>query len=598
MVDASSSSRPAVSPVASVSVSGRLDPLSLLPGRILDARVAAFLNDGAVRLDFAGGSLSARAGFPLALGMEVRLQVQADGMTLKLLLPESARPAGSAGQPAGPSGTPAPAAPVPGLSANPSAIALFAALGNTAALRQAPPAPEAVVRAAAGLAASVRPPVTPGEAAPRPAAAQAPAPALPSPSAPSARAVLAGLLNSLADAATAAEAPLPEAPRQAAARLLDLPLPPRASPLPAAAASSAPVHTGSPGSAPASQAVAIVAPLLASLARAVADTDGPVADFMRAAAARLLDTQPMAATGTRPLPAPMGAARAGLVPLLEAARAPAGAQTDQPVAVRAALARIAALAAPVADAADPEFLRQAMARAGLGLETRLAAAAAGGVPVGADLKAALLVLRNVLQSWMGADLSDNETGHAPGPATTRPATPAPTAQTAQDAARQELARALLRHTEAALARLRVAQVAALPEPGDPATVRADRDGPVHHFEIPLNDGGRFLIAQFDVSRDGGGGQEEDGAAAWSVRLALDLDDPIGATQALVALRGGQVGVRFWAQRQETADLLRDHEDLLRALLAEAGLATGEIIVRTGPAPSPASGAQHLVDQRT
>ena len=63
------------------------------------------------------------------------------------------------------------------------------------------------------------------------------------------------------------------------------------------------------------------------------------------------------------------------------------------------------------------------------------------------------------------------------------------------------------------------------------------------------------MAQFEISRDGGGNEVEAAKRVWRARFSLDVE-PAGPVHALVSLSGDRTSVRMWAERPATAAQLR------------------------------------------
>jgi hypothetical protein len=98
----------------------------------------------------------------------------------------------------------------------------------------------------------------------------------------------------------------------------------------------------------------------------------------------------------------------GLAPLFADAAAIAK-SAALPISVRRAATELLSLRVPVEGGVTAKDVQQAFSSSGLFLETRLAAAASGGVQSvpPTDLKAALIVMRQVLSTWLGnADPAD------------------------------------------------------------------------------------------------------------------------------------------------------------------------------------------------
>ena len=107
---------------------------------------------------------------------------------------------------------------------------------------------------------------------------------------------------------------------------------------------------------------------------------------------------------------------------------------------------------------------------------------------------------------------------------------------APDAPLATTAHHLLDDTDAAIARQTLLQVASLPDRVDIAQ-SADRiTAPRWNFEIPFATPQGTAMAQFEISRDGGGNEVEAAKRVWRARFSLDVE-PAGPVHALVSLTG-------------------------------------------------------------
>jgi Flagellar hook-length control protein FliK len=292
------------------------------------------------------------------------------------------------------------------------------------------------------------------------------------------------------------------------------------------------------------------------------------------------------------------ARQGGLAPLLAdleqavnggALPASVAAAAGQVLDLRASLARL-----------DAAALRQALARSGLFLEAGLAASlssgTAAGMASGVDLKAALLVLRQMLKSWFDGEPAPGPVG-LPVPASAPPPPYRGAPPSAQPAVPPSLppfalpgamAQRLLAETDEALARHTLLQVASLPEAG--AAGPPAQRGAQWAFEIPFATGQGGAIAQFEISRDGQSAATAEGPSVWRVRFSLNVE-PMGPVHALIAVAGERAAVTLWAEREASAARLRAGSSLLAEALCGAALAPGDIQFRVGTpaAPPPAAG---------
>jgi hypothetical protein len=392
----------------------------------------------------------------------------------------------------------------------------------------------------------------------------------------------------------------------------------------AEAATTAQVATGAAGNAATSTA-AVTDPLLAAQATQAA----PPSPIVVATAALAAAVQSSAARQN------------GLAPLLADAGVAAGIPT-LPEPVRQATERLLALQPTLGETLSADSIKQALNRSGLFLEAHLSEAADGGAADASaagraamapgpsdDIKAALIVLRSVLKTWLATDAGVGHIGSSPAAATPNPAaaktappldlhlplpngadagkaaadpraaTPPPPYRGAPTAAQpaaapsitpdmtpHDIGKVLLNETDAALARQTLLQAASLPnQPGvDP---RLDpTNGPRWNFEVPFMTPQGWAVAQFEIARDGRNAPAEGLKPMWRARFSLDVE-PIGPVHAQIALIGQRAAVTLWAERPDTSARLRDNAPALADALRQAELEAGDVLVRAGMPPRPA-----------
>ncbi|HEX5477462.1 MAG TPA: flagellar hook-length control protein FliK [Burkholderiales bacterium] len=156
---------------------------------------------------------------------------------------------------------------------------------------------------------------------------------------------------------------------------------------------------------------------------------------------------------------------------------------------------------------------------------------------------------------------------------------------------------LIDDTDAALARQTLLQVASLPDRADANGNRSDASVPRWNFEIPFVTPQGTAMAQFEISRDGGGGLEiETAQRTWQARFSINVE-PAGPVHALISLSGDRASVRMWAERPQTAAQLRAGASELSQALSQAELSPGDIVIREGTPPHPAPAkAGHFLDR--
>ena len=385
------------------------------------------------------------------------------------------------------------------------------------------------------------------------------------------------------------------------------------------AAAAQVANGGAAGGAAASAVATVADPLLA----AQATPPSPVAVATAALAAAVQSS---------------AARQNSLAPLLADASVAAGVPA-LPEPVRQAAERLLALQPTLGETLSADSIKQALSRSGLFLEAHLSAAADGGTAdaaaagrtaaapgPGDDIKAALIVLRGVLKTWLATDTGGvGNIGTSPASAPPNPAGPkaqpldlhlplpnpdgktadprpaaappppyrgAPTA--AQPAAApsitpdmtpHDIGKVLLSETDAALARQTLLQAASLPsQPG--ADQRLDQTGPRWNFEVPFMTPQGSAVVQFEIARDGRNTPAEGLKPVWRARFSLDVE-PIGQVHAQIALIGSRAAVTLWAERPDTSARLRDNAPELADALRQAELDPGDVLVRAGLPPRPA-----------
>ncbi len=270
-----------------------------------------------------------------------------------------------------------------------------------------------------------------------------------------------------------------------------------------------------------------------------------------------------------------------------------------PAAVHTALEQLVAFHLPGDGSLDAEQLRTAVLNSGLLYEAKLAMGS-NAPSLGADMKGVLLVLQNGLRAWLGTTPTGRLAGGRPAP----PLKGAGTLQPGGSALPSDLSQLppkdigqfLLAQTEAALARLRLTQIASLP--GDPETATGRSDKPAHEltFELPFAVGERTVVVQFKLSREGAKrtGEPDDG---WSLRFSLDAE-PLGPVHGAVVLRQEKVSVTLWAEGGEAAEMLRGGLSSLRQTLDGPAFDIGELQVLTGSPERSVFSAGTVVDRVT
>ena len=293
-------------------------------------------------------------------------------------------------------------------------------------------------------------------------------------------------------------------------------------------------------------------------------------------------------------------AQGSLAPLL----ANAGAAAAQPggvlpTAIQATIEQLASFRLSSNGALNVDAVRDAVLNSGLFYEAKLASGAAPAALTG-DMKAILFALQAALRSWLGGvPQSKPDTAKTAPPIRGGGLTAGGGVAAAADLralSSPDIAQLLLAQTGAALARLRLAQFASLPEDPEGSRTGTAKGGAEWTFELPFALGEKTTIIQFQLSREPGShGLESDNV--WRIRFSLDIE-PLGPVHAAIVWKHNQVAVTLWAETEDAAQRLRRQTSILNAALDSASLATDKIQVHAGrPEPGkPVAGA--FVDRVT
>ena len=285
-----------------------------------------------------------------------------------------------------------------------------------------------------------------------------------------------------------------------------------------------------------------------------------------------------------------------MAPLMANLAAVTGGGVELPANVHSAIERLIGFHLPTDGSLDSEQLRTAILNSGIFYEARLAGG--GGRAIAGDMKAVLLLLQAGLRSWLGPPPEARLGGERPPPPMRGggPARPA-SAQVPADLSHlppKDLGRLLLAQADATLSRLRLAQMASLPDQAGGETLRGERPGQSWTFELPFAVGEATLVVQFKLSREPGAGKRE-GETLWRLRFSLE-PEALGPVHGAVVWQRGQVAVTLWAERPEAAARLSGDVEDLRGALSIDGLA--EIQVLNGRPRDATPEAGVVVDRRT
>ena len=210
---------------------------------------------------------------------------------------------------------------------------------------------------------------------------------------------------------------------------------------------------------------------------------------------------------------------------------------------------------------SPVRLREWLLQSGLFLEANLAAGRPPGNDLKADLLTLLLQLRTRLEQELTQKLDRGPVGPETGARTQTSGEP--------ESAITKLLHLLLRQTEGSLARVQLHQLSSLPTD----------DGTRHvwQFELPIPrpHGGHdeFLVR---LERERNPNADDTEGYRWRVTLNFDLAR-LGPIQAQLSLLEEQeVSTLFLAERDESAQLIKEQLPLLEQALTRAGLRIGSL----------------------
>ncbi len=235
---------------------------------------------------------------------------------------------------------------------------------------------------------------------------------------------------------------------------------------------------------------------------------------------------------------------------------------------------------------DGAGLKQALARSGVVFENTLQRSGGMPLPQG-DLKSALLGLRNELRLWLGGEPQTKSPSQQPPPPPTHGAQPRagkpiilPMPANLSSA---ETGARLLGQTEAALARMQLTQLTSLPDGAMRAAQGPTGSAGELNMELPMLFGGELSVGQFQILKDGRKGAGGKGEEGWKMRFSINFSQT-GEVGATVSLYGGKTAVMLWAEREETAEVLKESQGELEDALAARGLEPGTIRCRHGIPP--------------
>ena len=99
-------------------------------------------------------------------------------------------------------------------------------------------------------------------------------------------------------------------------------------------------------------------------------------------------------------------------------------------------------------------------------------------------------------------------------------------------------------------------------------------------EIPVKQDEETHLVQLEIEKENAKKESE---AVVTVNLAIDLEY-LGPIYSRVVLMGNNIGVTFWAEKEETFDLTRDNLSLLENSLEKSGFNAPKLNAHHGQPP--------------
>jgi hypothetical protein len=293
---------------------------------------------------------------------------------------------------------------------------------------------------------------------------------------------------------------------------------------------------------------------------------------------------------------PAQGSQAPLLAVLSAAARDPAVTAGLPRDLQAAMLHILERIPSLAQALQPETLRQAVQASGLFYEATLAQLAAGMQPTSrpeGDLKAALLALATQLRARPESPVSRpmrSARESAPPRPGSGPMAQGRIAADAVTAGALPLAEGLRAAGEQALARLVLHQWSAMEN--------AESGQNRWLLELPLRsrDGIDIVHLLLERERERRTSEQE---PAWRVELALDLPG-LGPVHVRIMVSGDQVSTQVWAVETDTVDRMHEALPELRAALEERRLRVRDLGCHHGeppPDPRPAIDPRPILDDR-
>lgn len=201
---------------------------------------------------------------------------------------------------------------------------------------------------------------------------------------------------------------------------------------------------------------------------------------------------------------------------------------------------------PVEDLQTAEGLKQAVDQSGVFLENKLARQ----INPQDDFKAKLLVLADMIRK---AEIVQSDTS-----------------ESRVNQSSVDVNQALLAKTEAAIARIVVDQLAAVPQENEPQAL--------WQFSLPCAQGDHDETVRLKIGRESGR-NDDPSLRSWSV--VLEMNPPgMGKLRCKISLHDQKVDTYFWGESAEDNQRINCHLEMLGTQLSSAGLTVGNLNVAT------------------
>lgn len=237
-----------------------------------------------------------------------------------------------------------------------------------------------------------------------------------------------------------------------------------------------------------------------------------------------------------------------------------------PPAVKQAVQNVLARVIPIKDPGFKTQLSQALQLSGTQTEAQLTNRQVNTN----DLKLNLLRLIGLIKPLIGIPSKQTDQVQIvqqvlrqqlfnPAQQPTSPAAPTPESQETNTTAKLLLD--LFKHLDGAIARIQTNQLSSLPSD--------DSTRQVWQFELPIRQENGFDLFHFKISREDAG-KGSDIAYTWNLTLHMNLPS-LGPMRVRLSLMGEKVSTIIWSERANTASLVKQHLEKLRAGLESTGL---------------------------